>query len=241
MAAKRSRRSSTRSLKARRTIKKRKYGRSATKTQIQTGTGVTTARVGRYRSRRIYNLARALNRVQAEPLFMNDTSSLTGSHQVSSFMLEQKPNPLPAKWTQTIRWRVYLQNAESATGIQGGKCSVFLCRTKKTGASANTLLGAHLTTQFHESILADEMFRSNITVVKQYDFVLKVKEAKAIGGTLKVPFRKSEDWRDASNVTDYFPRGCWCIVVRTADIQSATIGLSVYGMVTTNTITYALE
>lgn len=219
---------------------KRKYGgqrrrtykrRRITKYRGSRGIGsdsIYGRRVGtRKGSRRLRSFARKIKSINATPYPDNAfetflSSSSATACRLLTYNIEGKPTASMtdgAKWHQNCRWTFSIGASADTVYVQ--KCEVYVVRLRKTMASISTGIDGPKT-DMAVSLLSDSTNRSNFKIEKQYSFTLSPSEGKTITGFFKSPPRQTEDWRDATDVANYAPRGTLGLIVRYCMINSPT-------------------
>lgn len=179
-------------------------------------------------------LARRIKSINATPFPDNgyntfNTTSSTTTCRLLTFQIEGNPvvaaTPNGTKWHQNCRWTLSLAGISSAL-VQ--RCEVTIVKTRKTtGSLIQAIDGPQ---ELDNSLLTDSTNKSNFKILKQYNFMLGPDQGKMLTGFFKTPPRQTEDWRDATDVANYIPRGSVAVIFRHSNANNARqFGSSING------------
>lgn len=195
-------------------------------------------------SRKLRTLARKIDQINSicYPQITNNIIAGTTSDTVAKFQVfsveKNLMDVLPdrqAKWTQNIRYNLFLQTSTVAQRVE-----VLIIKNKKTFSNATVALTDSATDlqDMSKTFLYSSGNRSDFKIMKTYSFVLEKDSAKGISGFFKTPFRSNEDWRDASNVANYVPKHSLFVLVRHCDINNPKKHSSITGQYNCTAFSY---
>lgn len=145
---------------------------------------------------------------------------------------------LKYKWTQNVRYNLFVQ-----TGIIPQRVEVLLVTNRKpffTFIAALNAAEEHLA-NMSRTFLYNSKIRSSCEVLQTYSFVLEPFGAKGISGDWTSPLRSTEDYEEASNISDlhWQPTGSLFLVLRHCNVTSPTMHSSLSGQYNHTSLTYA--
>ena len=245
---------------------KRKYGgqrRSARKRFKRTtrrsgargisSTGMLARRAGTYKgSKSLRRLAQKISKINSAVFptsqdipIIQSTSTTAAKYLI--FPIEYNPmdilsglqgyNTNVHKWSQNVRWNLWLEGMGLPQRIE-----VLILRNKKSFANPTTAIsdeGANLA-NMSRSFCYNAGLRSDFSIVKTFSFCGNNNGThKGLSGFCKIPRRTTEDWRDATDVAQYFPKNSYFILLRHCNMSDNTSHDAIRGTFSTTNFTYS--
>lgn len=234
---------------------RKRYRRSSGRPRSRgiSSTGMLARRAGAFKgTRRLRTLARNINQINSVCYSQNQDVSIVQSTSISSakyliFPCETNPMNILAgqqpyqannhKWSQNIRWNLFLESIGLPQRVE-----VLVLRNRKTLPTGPTAIADSSTVlaNLSKSFCYDPGLRADFQIIKTYTFVAGNNGThKAISGFMKIRSRKYDDWRDATDVATYYPRGSYFIMLRHCNMSDSTSHDAVRGTFTTSNFNYS--